>query len=224
MATKAKQQQQGRVGVILDGIKKLYNVNPKLSWLLIIVSLLGSIDSYTSKNNQITFNDVSGSSTSLTSLETFLLVMIFMIPLFILGFLAFVFIDGMVAYSAWKATKNEKPSISEAFQATKEKFWVLAHVAILVFFRVLGGLLLLVVPGIRAICRYYVSAFVVFDKNLSAQETIKYSKNLTKDNLLPSFIIIVASGILMPISYMIQYGGLVGIYPWLKKNNKVAKG
>lgn len=208
------------IKIIFDGVTKLYKVNKKLSWLLIIVSLLSMPFNLLDRSNPPEPQATSTGDLGAGEVMAGIVIGFFVILCFaVLG----IIIQGMVSFAIYKATKNQKPTVKEAFQVAKEKFWILLLVNIIVFFKVLGGLILFIIPGIRAICRYTLSPVIVFDKDMSAKEVIEYSKDLTKDNLLIIFLSLVLSTIIFPISALIEYGSLVSIYPWLNKKHKVAK-
>lgn len=225
MAEKSKNE-ESRLQIIVDGVSKLFNTNKNLGWFLIIISVLSALQNFSYRNDySSTHNDISATynigHAELAWLAVFFI--IFLIP-FVLAMIAvYVFIHGMISYAALKSIDGKTPGISEAFTATKGKFWTLLGVGIIVFFKVVGGLILFIVPGIRAASRYYVTPFVVFDQNLSAGETVKYAKELTKDRLMTPFLTMVGAAILSPVGYLIQYGGMVGMYPWLKKKAKAQK-
>lgn len=220
---KKSENNQNPFSIIVDGISKLFEVNKNLGWFLVLISIIGLVQNVTYRSDyDQAQGDLSASynigQAELAWFAVFFIV--FLIPFMLAMTAALVFIHGMISYAALQSIKGKSPTIKECFQATKEKFWTLLGVAIIVFFKVLGGLLLLVIPGIRAASRYFVVSFVVFDKNLSASQTVTHTREITKGKLLTPFLALVASGLIAPIGYLIQYGSMVGIYPWLKKPAK----
>ncbi len=218
MAKQASKPEQGRLGIIFDGIKKLYNVNLKFSWFLIIISILGALSNITADENSSSSSPTT-SATSTSAGEFVTLGIVFAV-IFALIIVIGVFIQGMISYATYSAIQGKAPSIKEAYTATKGKFWILLEVAIRSALKIIGGLLLLIIPGIRAICRYQMAPVAVFDQGTSAKEVMDFSKKQTKDNLLIVFIMLLGSAIIMPLSALIQYGGQVGIYPNLKNKLK----
>lgn len=218
MSAKNTKPEQGRLGIILDGIKKLYSVNPKFSWFLIIISLLSALSNTglgEESNPSSSTADMSASGGEFLSLG------IIFALLFALVVVIGIFVQGMISYATYSAINDKTPAFKEAYTATKEKFWILLEVTIRSALKIIGGLLLLIIPGIRAICRYNMAYVAVFDqKDASAKEVMDFSKKQTKDNLLIVFIMLVGSAIIMPLSAFIQYGGQVGIYPNLKNKLK----
>ncbi len=223
---KNNQEKKNPLSIIVDGVSKLFETNKNLGWFLVIISILTSIQNlaYRSDYNAAQ-NDLSATynigEAEIAWFAVFFL--IFFIPFGLAMAAIFVYIHGMISYAALQSVKGKSPSIKECFDATKAKFWTLLGVAIIIFFKVLGGLILFIIPGIRAASRYYITGFVVFDKNLSAGETVKYTKEITKGRLLTPFLTMLASGIISPIGYLIQYGGMVGMYPTLKDDSKGQK-
>lgn len=204
----------GRISIIISGINKLYNTNPKFSWFLIVVSFLGAIPNLSSEEKSATNN--TAESFTASSGDYVALAILFSV-LFVLAIVIGILIQGMISYATYQAINGKTPSIKESWQASKGKFWVLLEVSIWAALKIIGGLLLLIVPGIRALCRYNMAYIAVFDqKDASAKEIMSFSKAQTKDNLLIIFILTIASAIILPLSSFIRYGGQVGIYPYLK--------
>ena len=54
---------------------------------------------------------------------------------------------GMVAYTAVKTYQQKSVTIGEAFQHSVKKFWTLVWIQVVVFFKILGGTLLFIIPG-----------------------------------------------------------------------------
>jgi hypothetical protein len=220
---KSANANEGRISIIIGGISRLFEVNKNLGWFLIIVSILSSIQTFAYRSD---YNQAQGDLSATYNIGSAELAWfavffsIFLIPFMLVGAAVFVFIHGMVSYAALQSMKGKNTTIKECFDATKKRFWVLLGASIIAFFKIVGGLLLFIIPGIRAASRYFVISFVVFDKNLSASESVNYTKEITKGRLLALFLALVASTIISPLAYLIQYGSMVGLYPWLEKMSK----
>lgn len=213
----------GKIKVIIDGIIKLSDTNKPLFWFLVVISVLSFLQNVVSKNDFSSFQSDSGAINNIGSSEmAFFTVfaILFLIPFLLVLYALFVFFYGMISYATLQASKGKSIDLMSTYQATKERFWTLFAIVIIVSLKILGGLLLFIVPGVRALCRYYVVFFVAFDKNLSARKTIEYCKKETKNQLTIPFLAIVASAILTPISYVIQFGALTGYYPLINKSTK----
>src|SRR3990167_1305865 len=202
-----------RLELIQDGIKKLHKVNKKLSITIIVLSVLTFLSNFDSLlpaqpatgEPDAPFN--SGEIIAVAIIGTIIVFAIIAIG---------VIIEGMISYAVYQAIKNKKPSISEAFEAAQDKFWTILWLNIIIFFRVLGGLLLLIVPGIRAGLRYTIAPIVLFDENLPAKETANRSRDIAKNNLNSLLIMNLVSTVLFPITYLVYYGSLVTMYPYFK--------
>ncbi len=127
-----------------------------------------------------------------------------------------VFYYGVVNYVAWKTSKNEATDIGEALRATAQKFWTILGIQIIVGLKVLGGLILFIVPGIRAMLRYQMVLFPVFDEDLGAWKAVNRIKFLTQKSLMEVFGIMTVSQLLFPVAILIQMGGESVLYPQLK--------
>ncbi len=202
-----------KLELIQNGVKKLYKVNKKLSIILIVLSvlsLLGNMESFYPAEPS------SGESAPPWS-NGEIIAAVVIITIIIFAFIAVaIIIEGMISYAIYQATKDKKPSISEAFEQAQDKFWTILWLNTIIFFRILGGLLLLIVPGIRAGLRYTIAPIVLFDENLPAKETANRSRDIAKNNLNSLLVMNLVSSVLFPISYLVYYGSLVTMYPYFK--------
>ncbi|MGJ8696427.1 MAG: DUF4339 domain-containing protein [Verrucomicrobiaceae bacterium] len=82
--------------------------------------------------------------------------------------------------------RGEKPEIGELF-SQGPKFLQGALATILYFLMVVGGLILLIVPGIYLALRFGFYREAIVEKNLDAISALKYSSQLTRDNRLSLF-------------------------------------
>ncbi len=202
-----------RLELIQNGIKKLYKVNKKLSITLIVLSVLSAISQFSDSFS----NDPSGANTEAPwSSGEIIAVAIFGTLVFFAIIAVGVIIEGMISYAVYQATKDKQPSISEAFEAAQDKFWTILWLNIIIFFRVLGGLLLLIIPGVRAGLRYTIAPIVLFDENLSAKDTANRARDLAKNNLNSLLVMNIIAGVIFPITYLVYYGSLVTMYPHFK--------
>ncbi|MEK7626097.1 MAG: hypothetical protein AAB423_01930 [Patescibacteria group bacterium] len=215
MSEKQTKSAPSRLELIQNGIKKLYKVNKKFSITLIVLSILSAFsqfsDTYSKPGDQTT----GAQDVAMTSSETTIIAIVATI-LVLAVIAAGVIIEGMIAYATYKAIDNKVPSISEAFEASQNKFWVILWLNVIIFFRVLGGILLLIIPGIRAGLRYTIAPIVLFDENLSAKDTANKSREIAKGNLNSLLIMNLVSAVLFPITYLVYYGSLVTMYPFFK--------
>jgi hypothetical protein len=123
---------------------------------------------------------------------------------------------GMVAYAAVQTSKHHKTTIGEAFNKTIKKFWTLVWLQIIVFFKVLGGTLLFIIPGIRAALRYDLVMLPVFAEDADAKKAIKTMKNITNKHLMEVLGMSFAAGIIPFVGELMHAGGQAIMYPQLK--------
>ncbi len=83
--------------------------------------------------------------------------------------------------------------------------------------KVLGGLLLFIIPGIRAMLRYNMVHMFVFDENTGVIESINKSKALAKDHLIEVFGMTFASSLIPFVGGIMAIGGQSVMYPQLKQ-------
>jgi len=79
-----------------------------------------------------------------------------------------------------EAAQEKTPSFKHLWDVTK-KYWLrLIGLYIMIALMVIGGLLLLIVPGFIMIRRYYLAPYVMINEDLSISESMKKSAELSK--------------------------------------------
>lgn len=91
-------------------------------------------------------------------------------------------------WTADKSLKGEKTSFREAYQIAIKFFWPSLGVAVLRALIVIGGLILLIVPGIIWAMRYSLATQIVVLEGKNGWEAMTKSKELTKGGLLEALI------------------------------------
>jgi hypothetical protein len=124
--------------------------------------------------------------------------------------------SGVMNYVVYKTMKGERTTIKEALAATMNKFWTILAIHILVGLKVLGGIILFIIPGIRAGLRYQMTLLPMFDEDLKARAAMRRIKDLTKDHLLEIFGIVSVAALIFPINSLVQMGGESVMYHQLK--------
>jgi hypothetical protein len=81
---------------------------------------------------------------------------------------------GLIA-AALKSAAGQRLSFSQAFVVGKHFGWRYLGLGLLVGLLILGGLILLIVPGIFMIKRYYLSSYYLIDHNLGIREAMRRS-------------------------------------------------
>lgn len=75
-----------------------------------------------------------------------------------------------------KSVRGQEVTIGEALQAGKKYFWRFYGLSILTTLLVIGGFILLIVPGLFMIKRYLLSSFYLYDRKLTVREAMRQSQ------------------------------------------------
>jgi uncharacterized membrane protein len=123
----------------------------------------------------------------------------------IFGFIYGIFIGGPVDFGvSWaylKAARGEKVEVTDMFEGFKT-YWNSVLASLLVSVIVLGGLILLIVPGIIFACKLAFTPYLVVDRKMEVIAAIKESWRMTNGHALDIFlmgllsIVIALAGIL----------------------------
>ena len=124
---------------------------------------------------------------------------------------------GMVAFVGLQTLKKRTVAFSSALQVARQKFWNILLAQLLISLKIIGGLFLLIIPGIRAALRYSIVHFYIVDKNYDALTAMKKSKELTKDHLIEIFGLYFASGIVPVVNGLLLVGGQTEMYAQLSR-------
>jgi hypothetical protein len=104
----------------------------------------------------------------------------FGIILFILFFLVYLVVNAMKYALELESAKGKKPGLEQLWPFAK-KYWLrLFGLMIVVGLTIVLGFVLLIVPGIIALRRYFLSAYVMIDKDLSIPDAMKESARISK--------------------------------------------
>jgi hypothetical protein len=109
-----------------------------------------------------------------------------------------------VPYVQLKSVHGQEVTIGEALKAGKKYFWRFYGLAILSGLMVLGGFLLLIVPGFFMIKRYMLAPFYMYDRNLSIPDAMRWSRADAKPFAYAIWGLIGVSAII----------GFLGVIPW----------
>jgi len=93
-----------------------------------------------------------------------------------------------VIVSSYRSLGDQKPNLKESIKVGWRTFWPVLWVAILRGLVVLGGLILLVVPGIIWALRYSLAVQVAAIEGKTGLSALHRSKDLTRGKLLETFI------------------------------------
>lgn len=201
--------------VIFQGFNHLFQYNRNPAILLLILGLLGAVNQLASFAPDMSGEDNQASAPDLDGAKITAIVLAVVLVLLI-GLVLTIFINGTVSFIAWKTSRQETTTIKQAIMAVKEKFWLIAGVYARSFLRIMGGFLLLIIPGIRASLRYQMVLFPVFEENLRGKAALERIKAITKDHLVEIFGMDVAAGIIVPLELPLRTGGEAVMYRQLK--------
>lgn len=205
--------------LVFEGLDKLFKHNQTMAIIIMVFGLFGTFGNFGGFPGG---GSSGGGETMTTNPEPGAAIMIaliiFGILLIIMPIIIFVstVYSGMVAYTIIQTSRGRTVSIKEAMSASIKKFWVILWTEVIVALKVLGGMLLFIVPGIRAILRYKMVLLPIFEQNASTKQTIELNKTLTKGHLIEVFGMSFAAGIIPFVGPALDAGGQAIMYPQLK--------
>lgn len=204
--------------VIFNGFSALFKYNQTLAIIILVLTAFGQFGQ--------SFNYSFGGATEATSDKPELgaaiaaiigIVFIILLPLIIFfGTM----VNGFISFVAYKTSKGETTEFGDALRVVWKKFWTILWIEIIVFLKVFGGILLFIIPGVRAMMRYDMVLFPVFEDDASASEAIAKSKAITKNHLIEIFGMNVAAGIIPFVGQTFHVGGQSVMYPQLRDLHK----
>lgn len=204
--------------VIFSGFDQLFKYNQTMAILILALSVFGSIGRFF--NFHISGNDVQSANPEIHSAVIVGIVVFFVLIAIISSIFIGTMINGLVSYIAYKTSLGETTDLSSAAKVVWNKFWTILSIEVSVFFRVVGGLILFFVPGIRAMMRYDMVLFPVFEDNADAKQAIATSKAITKNHIIEIFGMNVAANIIPFVGSVFHVGGQSVMYPQLKSLHK----
>lgn len=83
-------------------------------------------------------------------------------------------------YVQLRATKGQPVEVAEAYRKTASRIVPLIALMIVYTIMVIVGLILLIVPGLIVIRRYYLAPYYLIDRNVSIREALRLSAQATK--------------------------------------------
>ncbi|HLB66161.1 MAG TPA: hypothetical protein VJJ78_01005 [Candidatus Saccharimonadales bacterium] len=121
------------------------------------------------------FGGISGLPTySVVALVTF------GVLFFVAAFVVSLIVQAMTFALELEAAKGRKPSLGSLWQAGK-KYWLrLIGLFIVIALAVVAGLILLIVPGIIMVRRYFLAPYVMIDQDLGIMDAMRKSAELSK--------------------------------------------
>lgn len=110
--------------------------------------------------------------------------------------------------------QTEEITWKEAYKRSKNKVWTFFFTSLLAGLAIIGGLILLIVPGIIFAFWFGFNSFIVVEENLSGVTALKKSKYYVKGRVMELFKKMFFIGIISLLLYII-----VGIITSGKENN-----
>lgn len=116
-----------------------------------------------------------------------------------------------LTYAYLSSARHKKIDLKATFAVVPPLFWRMFLLNLLVMLAVIGGLILLIVPGIIIALRLSLSSYYLVDQNLSVMEAYKASWHATKGHLGKLWGII-GVGVLMILPVFTIIGIVATIY------------
>lgn len=201
-----------------DGWRKLFQTNRFMALVLLVLSAVLTVLQYKSDSSTSGPTDSLASGQAAPGWDITLLAIIgFGVVIgVIVGLVIGTYINGIITFLTWKTSRGESTSFKEAFKATTAKLGTLFLVTVVSGLKILGGLLLLIIPGIRAALRYQLVLIPVFDENLNTKQALARMKQIAQGRLMEIFGVTSIASIVPVLSLLLQIGGSAVLYTELR--------
>lgn len=126
----------------------------------------------------------------------------------LLSVILFVIVSIITYVLLYKSAKGEKPTVKELIPDFKKFGWRLVGLSLLTFLYIAVGLMLLIVPGIIMIRRYFLAPYFLLDKDLSVGVAMKQSAAASKP----------FSGAIwgvIGVTFLLSMAGVIPVIGWL---------
>ncbi len=196
----------------------MYDINQNMTIVLLVVGALGSFGGYGGGFPGTGSISSSGSETLDPAVLAIIItvVTVFVILALVAGGFIYTIYSGIAAHVAWSTAQNKTVTFEESFKIVIKKFWRIFFINFIVFWKVFGGFLLFVIPGVRAALRYQMVLMPVFESDADHKQAIATSKAITKGHLLEIFGLATAGVIIPLIGEALKIGGQSIMYPQLR--------
>lgn len=104
----------------------------------------------------------------------------FTIVMLLLGVVLSVIVAPAIPYVELQSVKGKKVSLEEALKKGLSYFWRFVGLSLLVGLLVVAGFILLIIPGLFMLRRYFLAAYYLYDQNLSISDAMKRSAEESK--------------------------------------------
>lgn len=211
-----------------DGISELFKTNQTPAIIILVFSVFGIFLNFLTSlpfpNQSV---EPAPTTTSIPETNSALIAMLIVgiVIAITISVVLSVLYTGVVNYVTWKTSRGESTDFGEALRASFRHFWRILGIQIIVGIKVLFGLFLFIVPGIRAALRYQLVFIAMYDENLSIFKSMDRVKFLARQHLIEIFGIMTVAKLLFPATALLQMGGFSMLYPGLKnlKDNDLPK-
>jgi len=204
------------ITVIIKGWEWLFTYNRKPAIVLLVLSVITGFSQFNPFGRPPESSPPAAAEAVVFDARMALLILaVVLVAFFILVLLTTLF-NGILGYISWKTSRQETTTFSEAIKVVMAKFWIIAGVYVRTFLKILGGLLLLIVPGIRAILRYQLVLFPVFEEDLKGAAALERSKELADNHLMEILGVTAAASLIPFVSLPLQTGGEAVLFRQLK--------
>lgn len=199
------------LGLLLEYAKGVFIAILVLGFIGFIPNIFNLFPSNSSTSSNATYSE----PTAVTNIDwgsvatiSMLVISIIIVIFFIVMFLSAVY-NGFVSAGAVAASEKRMISAGQAFSEMSNRLGVMFKAEIIIALKIIGGYLLLIVPGVRAQLRYQSTAFIIMkNKDISASDAINKSKELYKNHLMESFGIMTIGAIVPFIGGAISASGM----------------
>lgn len=201
-----------------EAAKRLYSTNRVWAIVLIVLGILNTLSSADAARpsaNQEPAATAANPEISFASIVLIIsLITLFMLIVIIIA----TYMTGILSHITLQSERGKKASLSEAIQATQDRFWRLFGSLVLAAAKIFGWTLLFVIPGIVAALRYSLLGYVIMDQT-AEKHGIKDShervKKITSGRLL-EVLGVSFTGIVPFIGTLYSTAGNAGLYVQLK--------
>jgi hypothetical protein len=202
-------------GLLAEYAKNILIIMIILSSLGLLVNIISYIPDSSSNSNSNTISQTNANNVNTEAISATNVVMIVLgvsgiiILAFAISLLISALYKGFVAAGAVSAMEKKTITVSEAFSQAISKLGVLFKAEIITTLKIIGGYILLIVPGIRAQLRYQSTPYIIMSNHdITATDAIDKSKDLYRKHLMEAFGIATVGAIIPFIGQAIMASGM----------------
>lgn len=203
------------LGLLLEYAKGVFIAILVLGFIGFIPNIFNLFPSNSNSSTSTSSNATYSEPTAVTNIDwgsvaaiSMLVISVIVIIFFVAMFLSAVY-NGFVSAGAVAASEKRMISAGEAFSEMSSRLGVMFKAEIIIALKIVGGYLLLIVPGVRAQLRYQSTPFIIMkNKKMTAGDAINKSKELYENHLMESFGIMTIGAIVPFIGGAISASGM----------------